>query len=230
MRGAAVLVHRQLGKHLPTIRYLSYSTLFSGTFGQGMGSQHFFKLLFWNKNFWEKQILFPISFIDETFLHSRSTVYLDSVRLTSKSKRSLNWTTPEEEVVVLGRLRLVEDREIRLNIRRLSLQTIGWYFNWKRTLYLPLLYFKTKTTYSSCKFKFVRKIGERFEKPAKENGGSGGIALWGQHRFFSQTPTHPEGQKTPFINLKHKLWRQLNIWIALVQDIHLMTKKICLHG
>ena len=76
----------------------------------------------------------------------------------------------------------------------------------------------------------MRKIGERFEKPAKENGGSGGIALWGQHRFFSQTPTHPEGQKTFFINLKHKLWRQLNIWIALVQDIHLMTKKISLHG
>ena len=226
MRGAAVLVHRQLGKHLPTIRYLSYSTLFSGTFGQGMGSQHFFKLLFWNKNFWEKQILFPISFIDETFLHSRSTVYLDSVRLTSKSKRSLNWTTPEEEVVVLGRFRLVEDREIRLNKRRLSLQTIGWYFNWKRTLYLPLLYFKTKTTYSSCKFKFVRKIGERFEKPAKKNGGSGGLALWGH----PPTPAHPEGQKTSFINLKHKLWRQLNIWIALVQDIHLMTKKICLHG
>ena len=89
---------------------------------------------------WGHNIFSHFSFIDETFLHSRSTVYLDSVRLTSKSKRSLNWTTPEEEVVVLGRLRLVEDREIRLNIRRLSLQTIGWYFNWKRTLYLPLLY------------------------------------------------------------------------------------------
>ena len=142
MRGAAVLVHRQLGKHLPTIRYLSYSTLFSGTFGQGMGSQHFFKLLFWNKNFWEKKYYFWLALLMKLFciqdlLYS---VYLDSVRLTSKSKRSLNWTTPEEEVVVLGRLRLVEDREIRLNIRRLSLQTIGWYFNWKRTLYLPLLY------------------------------------------------------------------------------------------
>jgi hypothetical protein len=41
--------------------------------------------------------------------------------LTSKSKRSLKWTTAEAE---LGRLRLVEDREIKLKQKQ-SLYVIG---------------------------------------------------------------------------------------------------------
>ena len=87
------------------------------------------------------------------------------------------------------------------------------------------LAWKNKRQSGATKFKYIRNVGNRFQNLPKQTA-----SLWiqvqcGQHRDFLRPPAHLWAKKHHLLTLNTKLTLQLTIWMALVQDVRLTTKK-----